>query len=157
MIRRRTDDDLDACVRALAEVQAADGYPVEWPGDPRGWLAPGELVGAWVAVDDGVIGHVGLAQVDALEPAVAEAVGRPAGLAIARLFVTPRGRGRGLAGRLLDAVRAEVDGPLSLEVSDEGRAAIALYERAGWRRVASTRATWLNNAGEPALMHHYVC
>ncbi len=46
--------------------------------------------------------------------------------------------------------------PLMLDVSDEGHAAIALYERAGWRRVASARARWLNKAGEPALLHYYV-
>ena len=46
--------------------------------------------------------------------------------------------------------------PLTLNVSDDGHAAIALYERAGWQRVASARADWLNAAGENALVHYYV-
>jgi ribosomal protein S18 acetylase RimI-like enzyme len=75
---------------------------------------------------------------------------------VTRLFVVPAARGRGLAARLLDTVRAAVRAPLKLHVSSEGEAAIAFYERSGWRRVGSTRATWLNAAGEPALLHHYV-
>ncbi|MFD9944362.1 GNAT family N-acetyltransferase [Nonomuraea sp. NPDC059023] len=156
MIRPRLEADLDACVEALAEVQKADGYPVSWPADPRGWLAPPSMVRAWIAVDPGaVVGHVGLVP-DDLDPVVAEVVGSARALTVARLFVTPGGRGRGLAEKLMATVREQADGPLALEVSDEGVAAIALYERTGWRRVATTRATWLNNAGQPAVMHHYV-
>ncbi|MEV4801865.1 GNAT family N-acetyltransferase [Nonomuraea sp. NPDC049421] len=139
-IRLRLPADLDACVEALAQVQAADRYPVDWPGDPGGWLTPSDLTSAWVAVEDGaVLGHVGLTR-DA---------------EIVRLFVTPAARGRGLAARLLDTVRATTPGPLKLEVSSEGTAAIALYERTGWRHTGTTRGRWLNAAGEPALLHHY--
>ncbi|WP_157248968.1 GNAT family N-acetyltransferase [Nonomuraea typhae] len=156
MIRTRQAADLDACVAALAEVQKADGYPVSWPRDPHGWLAPPDMHRAWIAVAAGaVLGHVGLVVAD-LEPEVAEAAGRTRAPTVARLFVTPGGRGRGLAERLLATVRRETEGPLALEVSDEGTAAIALYERTGWRRVATTQATWLNNAGTPAVMYHYV-
>ncbi|MFC4011369.1 GNAT family N-acetyltransferase [Nonomuraea purpurea] len=140
-IRPRSPQDMDACVAALAQVQAADRYPVDWPDDPAGWLTPKGLVLAWVAVEGGsVLGHVALT----------------GDLEVTRLFVSPAARGRGLAARLLDTVRAAADGPLKLEVSSEGRAAIVFYERRGWRRVASTRATWRNAAGEPALLHHYV-
>ncbi|NUR89366.1 MAG: GNAT family N-acetyltransferase [Nonomuraea sp.] len=139
MIRPRTDADLDACVAALRQVQAADRYPVHWPDDPRAFLTPAALTGAWIAVEDGsVLGHVGLA-----------------GREVTRLFVTPAARGRGLAVRLLDTVSGAA-GPLELEVSDEGKAAIALYERAGWRRVGSERADWRDSTGEPALVHRYV-
>ncbi|MCP2363734.1 ribosomal protein S18 acetylase RimI-like enzyme [Nonomuraea thailandensis] len=140
-IRTRTPDDLAACVEALAEVQAADRYPVRRPDDPGAWLTPDRMAGAWIAVEAGaVLGHVALT-LDA---------------EVSRLFVTPAARGRGVAARLLDTVRAATPQPLKLEVSSEGRAAIGLYERAGWRRVGSTRATWLNAAGEPALLYHYV-
>ncbi|MDR6326186.1 hypothetical protein [Actinoplanes couchii] len=44
LIRERGDADLDGCVALLRDVHAADGYPVNWPEDPRGWLAPPELV-----------------------------------------------------------------------------------------------------------------
>ncbi|TMR30037.1 GNAT family N-acetyltransferase [Nonomuraea zeae] len=132
---------MDACVEALAQVQAADRYPVDWPDDPAGWLTPGDGLRAWIAVEAGaVLGHV------ALTP----------DMEVTRLFVVPAARGRGLAALLLDAVRAAVPVPLKLEVSSEGLAAIAFYERSGWRRVGSSRAGWLNAAGEPALVHHYV-
>ncbi|MET7336606.1 GNAT family N-acetyltransferase [Nonomuraea sp. NPDC005650] len=140
-IRDRTPDDLDACVKALAEVQAGDRYPVDWPRDPAGWLTPDGLIRAWTAVEgEVVLGHVALTR----------------DMEVTRLFVTPAARGRGLAARLLDTVRAAVETPLKLEVSSEGKAAIAFYERSGWRRVGSSRARWLNAAGEPALVHHYV-
>ncbi|MFI6316515.1 GNAT family N-acetyltransferase [Nonomuraea sp. NPDC050556] len=140
-IRPRTPEDLPACIEALAEVQAADRYPVDWPQDPGAWLTPDGLAGAWIAVEgETVLGHVALTRATK----------------VSRLFVTPAARGRGVAVRLLDSVRAAARGPLELEVSSEGAAAIRLYERSGWRRVASTRATWLNAAGEPALLHHYL-
>ncbi|MGI5286256.1 GNAT family N-acetyltransferase [Nonomuraea polychroma] len=140
-IRVRNPEDREACVEALAQVQAADRYPVDWPDDPWGWLTPADLTSAWIAIELGtVLGHVGLTR-DA---------------EIVRLFVTPAARGRGLAAQLLDSVRAAVRGPLKLEVSSEGKAAIAFYERSGWRRVGSSRAGWVNAAGEPALLHHYV-
>lgn len=143
-VRPRAADDLDACADALAQVHAADRYPVDWPDDPHGWLTPSHLLHAWIAVEDGlVLGHAGLAGVSG-------------GQEVTRLFVAPAARGRGLAALLLATVREAAGEPVTLEVSDEGRTAIALYERLGWRRVASTRAQWLNAAGEPALLHHYV-
>ncbi|MEW9550488.1 GNAT family N-acetyltransferase [Nonomuraea sp. NPDC050783] len=141
LIRPRAPEDLEACVRALAQVHPADRYPVDWPDDPGAWLTPRGLHQAWVAAEGGaVLGHAGLTR----------------DLEVTRLFVVPAARGRGLAGLLLAALRdAAGDRPLTLEVSSEATAAIALYERAGWRRTGSSRATWLNAAGEPALLHHY--
>jgi ribosomal protein S18 acetylase RimI-like enzyme len=140
-IRDRTAADLDACAEALAEVQAVDRYPVDWPADPGGWLTPEGLVRAWIAIEAGVVlGHVALTGDGE----------------VTRLFVTPAARGRGVAARLLDTVRGAARTPLTLEVSSEGESAIAFYERSGWRRVGSSRAAWLNAAGEPALVHHYV-
>lgn len=140
-IRPRTPEDLPACVEALAGVQAADRYPVDWPADPRAWLTPDDIAGAWIAADSGAVaGHVILTR--AME--------------VSRLFVTPAARGRGLAATLLDTVRAAAPGPLTLRVSSEGVAAMRFYERSGWRRVATTREPWLNTAGEPATLHHYV-
>lgn len=141
MIRPRSAADLDGCVEALRLVHAADRYPVDWPQDPARWLTPAGLGGAWIAVEEeAVLGHAGLT----------------ADGEVTRLFVAPAGRGRGLAGRLLAAVRAAAGGPLRLEVSSEGVAAIALYERMGWRRIGSSHADWRDSSGEPALLHHYV-
>ncbi|WP_079314685.1 GNAT family N-acetyltransferase [Microbispora sp. GKU 823] len=164
LIRSRTIKDLRACIDALATVHASDRYPVDWPADPGRWLTPSNLVQAWVAVEGSdVVGHVGLSQLDAatLEPPLARAIGTPAGPvgSITRLFVTPQWRGYGHATRLLDVVgkkAADLGIPLVLDVSDDGHAAIALYERAGWQRVASARAEWLNAAGENALLHYYM-
>ncbi|MET9554563.1 GNAT family N-acetyltransferase [Streptomyces sp. NPDC006645] len=83
-VRRRDPADLDACVRVLAEVHDSDGYPVDWPQDPAGWLAAAESPtwpgtepppvsptwsgtepppvsppAAWVALLDGqIVGHI---------------------------------------------------------------------------------------------------
>ncbi|MGV9306663.1 GNAT family N-acetyltransferase [Nonomuraea sp. NPDC003727] len=140
-IRDRTAADMDACIQTLSEVQAADRYPVDWPTDPGAWLTPERLLRAWIAVEaEAVLGHVALSR----------------DMEVTRLFVAPTARGRGVAAQLLDFVRTAVRAPLTLQVSSEGTAAIRFYERSGWRRVGSTRAAWLNAAGEPALLHHYV-
>lgn len=172
-IRPRTDQDLAACVTALATVQRADRYPVHWPDDPEGWLAPAGMLGAWVATegaegDSGtegasgnegpaVLGHVTLTRTD---PALADAIGAPAeGLAaVARLFVTTAARRRGLAAGLLGhAARAAVADGLRpvLEVDSGATAAIGLYERTGWRFVRAMTADWHTADGRLAVVHAY--
>ncbi|WP_227012906.1 MULTISPECIES: hypothetical protein [unclassified Pseudonocardia] len=79
-IRRRSPDDLPGCVAALAAVHGTDRYPMVWPGDPAGWLAPDGLLGAWVAtVDDVVAGHVLLTADVGIAPVAT----------VGRLFVAP--------------------------------------------------------------------
>ncbi|MEU9122233.1 GNAT family N-acetyltransferase [Streptomyces sp. NPDC048506] len=140
MIRRRRDTDLDACVAALSQVHAHSGYPYHWPDDPARWLTPDGLTAAWVAEADGrVVGHAALC-------------GREA----SRLYVAPAARGAGLGGRLLHAVEeaAAARGltPV-LAVKTTDTAAIALYERRGWRRRVTERQEW--GAGEVVTVHHY--
>ncbi|MCK2215768.1 GNAT family N-acetyltransferase [Actinomadura sp. ATCC 31491] len=156
LIRPRTPEDLEACVQALAEVHPVDRYPVDWPDDPAAWLTPGGLRRAWVVTEHRPAEHRPAEDQDA-GGVVLGHVALTGDLQVTRLFVVPSARGRGVAGLLLEAARAAAGGrPLKLEVSSEGEAAISLYERAGWRRTGSSRATWLNAAGEPALLHHYV-
>lgn len=136
-IRPRRDADLDACVALLAAVHAADSYPTWWPADPRGWLSPAPLIGSWVAERPAELaGHVALCG--------ARCEGNPApwtghtGLdegdlgVIARLFVAPKARGRGLGVRLVDVACAEARRrglhPV-LNVLESDRAAVALYDR----------------------------
>ena len=43
-VRRRSEEDLDDCVRLLRLVHDEDGYPRNWPSNPRSWLAPDDQV-----------------------------------------------------------------------------------------------------------------
>ncbi|MFE5536269.1 hypothetical protein ACFQ78_11070 [Streptomyces sp. NPDC056519] len=40
-IRRRAEDDVEACLHVLAEVHRYDGYPLNWPEQPGAWLSDG--------------------------------------------------------------------------------------------------------------------
>lgn len=153
---------MSASVQALAEVHFQDGYPTRWPADPGAWLSPPDLLGAWVAVDDGEInGHVVLAGgVDNAQ--LIEAAGRPATelAMVSRLFVRPAIRGRRVGQQLLATVTAfaeEHETGLVLDVVDERRsAAIALYEQLGWRLVGHEPAGWVTAAGVRPQLRLYV-
>jgi GNAT superfamily N-acetyltransferase len=159
VIRPRRDDDLPACVQALAGVHETDGYPVRWPADPRDWLNPRRITGAWIAADGPtVLGHVTLTRPDA---AFAAAAGRPESelAVVSRLFVAVEARRGGLAARLLDCVTraATADGLLpALEVEARATGAIALYERAGWRFVRTDTGHWIAADGQPAKVRIYL-
>lgn len=128
----------------LAEAHRSSQYPVHWPADPARWLTPDRLFAAWVAEADGtVVGHIALAtpgEVTA-QPWAAD-TGRPIGQAaeITRLFVADAAQGRSVGTRLLATACADAKErgrhPV-LGVLDHNRSAIALYDRAGWRRLSS--------------------
>lgn len=162
-LRERRGEDLDACVELLRQVHARDGYPVRWPTDPHGWLTPSNLIAAWVVERDGELaahavlrGAEGTAGADPL----AAATGLPAEqiALIARLFVAPAARRAGLAGLLLERAATESSARhllLALDVVGSHSAPIALYERAGWRRVATV--PWKPAAGgDEQPLHCYV-
>lgn len=148
-LRERREYDLERCVRVLRLVHEADHYPMVWPRDPVRWLTPASMLRGWVAVThtDVLVGHVLLtAQArDTLE--------------IARLFVSPEARGHGIGAALLDRAGAwadEQERGLELEVvADERSRAIALYERAGWRRTGTTTAEWTTPDGGRVEVHRY--
>lgn len=148
-VRRRTDDDLDACVRLLREVHEHDGYPVSWPERPAAWITPPTTVGAWVAELDGrPAGHVGLAGPRPGEGAPGVWAGRPGAapaVMVNRLYVSPSARGHGLGALLLAEAVAEARTrglqPV-LDVAAHDGAAVALYERLGWRRLATVAQEW---------------
>jgi GNAT superfamily N-acetyltransferase len=164
-IRTRREVDLDRCVEVLADVHAMDGYPLLWPTDPRSWLSPANLLVAWVAEEeksDLLVGHVELCAATG-DPAASvwstASSYPPERLAvIAKLFISPHARGRGLGASLLATAIAEARGlnllP-ALEVLDHNRTAIALHERTGWRRVASVPAPWAQTAEGQAMWLHY--
>jgi GNAT superfamily N-acetyltransferase len=153
-IRPREAGDLDRCVRVLTAVHETSGYPANWPADPAGWLTPDGIARAWVATTREVplAGHVIVRQPDA-----GLAGGRAA--EVSRLFVAPAARRRGVAQALLDQAIgwATPDGlDLVLDVTDELRAARALYERAGFRLTGTTVADWTAPGGQPVTLHRYV-
>jgi ribosomal protein S18 acetylase RimI-like enzyme len=135
VIRERGEDDLDSCAGFLRDVHEVAGYPINWPVDPRAWLTPPEMLGAWViTTDDGrVAGHVALT------------AGSPGTALVERLFVDPKATGGGLGRRLLAhavAMGSELGRRVSLEVADNCAAAIALYRRAGWQETGRTPIGW---------------
>lgn len=96
-VRPRTATDLATCVRVLADVHRADGYPMAWPADPSSWLSPDGVQGAWVAESGGTpVGHaVVTGPGDDARPAADRLV------ALSRLFVAPHRRGDGVATALV--------------------------------------------------------
>jgi ribosomal protein S18 acetylase RimI-like enzyme len=151
MVQQRRPVDLPGCVAALAEVHRLDGYPTRWPDDAAGWLSPARLLAAWVAVEAGtVLGHVALhAGTEDIEP-----------VSVSRLFVRPAGRGRRLGEALLSTATDHAASRglgLVLDVVDEQRsAAIALYERLGWRYAGRRAADWLTPDGIRPRLRRYV-
>jgi GNAT superfamily N-acetyltransferase len=156
-IRRRRDADLGDCVSGLRAVHEADGYPMNWPADPGGWLTPPAMLRAWVAeIPRGVIaGHLALQHVAAGAGGSAQPCAE-----VARLFVTPAARRRSVATALLARAARWVGDHgyrLTLNVVEEdGSAAVALYESTGWRYTHTTTADWTTPAGEPVHLRHYV-
>lgn len=154
-VRRRAARDIDACVRVLADVHENDGYPVNWPKDPAGWLVsaepPHETPTAWVALLDGVI--VGHARLSRARPGDAApgvwgsrtGTGPERTAVVSRLYVAPDSRGRGIGALLLaETVREARGRGLSpvLDVAASDRSAAALYERQGWSLLATTEQRW---------------
>lgn len=158
MIRNRAAADVPRCIEALAEVHEADRYPIVWPEDPAKWLSPSNLLDGWIAERSGVIvGHVVLvAGGDA--PDGLPSYGQPLAT-VKRLFVTPTARRQGIGERLLAHVQGwAVRSGLSLVldvVGPGGGAAIALYERAGWRQTASVTADWTTPDGHPVTIWYF--
>ncbi|MFE3253753.1 GNAT family N-acetyltransferase [Streptomyces sp. NPDC059209] len=165
-VRRRDSSDLDACVRVLAEVHESDGYPVNWPQDPAGWLtppgSPAEPPAVWVALLDGVVaGHICLspARPDDAAPGLwsSRTGSRPEQTAVvSRLYVSPRARGHGIGALLLaetvrDARRRGLHPVLDVVTSD--RSAAALYERQGWTLMATAEQRW--GPDRTVLVHCY--
>ncbi|MFF0106978.1 GNAT family N-acetyltransferase [Streptomyces hirsutus] len=149
--RPRTDRDLGACVRVLAEIHEHDGYPVNWPALPGAWLTPPSLVTSWVAELHGrVAGHVGLSRSAAGDAApglwsARAGTGTDATAVVSRLFVAPWARGHGIGALLMARAVTESKArglhPV-LDVVASDTAAAALYERLGWQLLATVEQQW---------------
>jgi GNAT superfamily N-acetyltransferase len=145
LVRPRTEDDFDECVRIGGVVWRRDGYPAYLGTDMRTFLVTSDSLAAWVAEDDGrVIGHVALHRqtIPAVLDMAGRALARPVDRlgVVARLLVDPDARQRGAGKLLLEAATAEAWArglwPV-LDVCSRFGPAIALYERCGWVRAGS--------------------
>ncbi|MGW1431994.1 GNAT family N-acetyltransferase [Streptomyces sp. NPDC002431] len=155
LVRPRTDADLDACVRVLAEVHRHDGYPVNWPERPDAWLSDGPVLGAWVAelgghLDGRLAGHISLSRESSGDVAPMlwsgrNGVERGRAAVVGRLFVAPWARGRRIGALLIGRAVAEADRhglhPV-LDVVASDTAAAALYERLGWELLDTVEQRW---------------
>ncbi|MDX2909440.1 GNAT family N-acetyltransferase [Streptomyces griseiscabiei] len=150
-VRRRTEGDVETCVRILAEVHECDGYPVNWPDRPAEWLSHASVRGSWVAELGGrVVGHVSLSRSGEgdLAPGLwSERNGTSTDRTgvVSRLFVAPQARGHGIGALLIGRAVAEARGrgvhPV-LDVVASDTAAAALYERLGWELMATVEQRW---------------
>ncbi len=164
LIRMRHPVDTPPLLAVLASVHHASSYPLRWPADPVAWLTPPSFLTSWVAVEDeAVLGHVALLSAPEARTAAPwmEATGLPPDrlAELAKLFVAPEARGQGLGSALLEAAAgASREWGLRpvLEVLDNNCGAIALYERAGWQRVASVPVSWAQGDEGPLPLHYYV-
>jgi ribosomal protein S18 acetylase RimI-like enzyme len=150
-IRPRQEGDLARCASLLRATHDADGYPMRLPEDPATFFVVSDALGAWVALadDDDVVGHVLLRA--ASTPTVMALAAEATGLAhsrlavVGRLVVAPWLRRRGAGRSLLSHAAREAwragRQPV-LDVLIEQRAAIALYERDGWRNAGEVRVTF---------------
>ncbi len=160
-IRAREQEDLTGCVAVLRQVHQVSGYPSTWPSDPGGWLTPAGLAAVWVAEHDGlIVGHVALVRGVRYEVLLRVTGRSPDELGgISRLFVAPSARRLGLARLLLEAASGharELGLQPVLDVVDDSHAAIALYERSGWKLAGTQTATWTTPAGVSPMLRCYV-
>ncbi|MFI7008694.1 GNAT family N-acetyltransferase [Streptomyces sp. NPDC050145] len=147
VVDARDDSDLAECAEVLGAVHRADGYPVNWPADPEGWLRVDGAVGAWVARLDGrVAGHVLLARPRPVDVAPRLAPPERPTCVVGRLFVAPAARGRRIGARLLERAAREAarrgGARAVLDVVPRDVAAVALYERAGWTFLGAGQQEW---------------
>ncbi|MGW5381973.1 N-acetyltransferase family protein [Nocardia sp. NPDC003963] len=122
-------------------------------------MTPSKLVEAFVAeIDGAVVGQIGLGD-SAIPAAVRRILPNTPLISVIRLYVAPSSRGFGVGLRLLDFAAMKADAlkrKAVLNVETGSAAAIALYERAGWRRVHSEPGGWTTADGRASVLHHYV-
>lgn len=153
MIRHRRAEDRPALEAIALRTHQLDGYPKYLPADVGAFIVDPGAIGAWVAVrgdqvvGEEVLGHVALHGNSV--PPVMEVAQSATGLdadsiaVVARLLVAPAARRQGVGRTLLERATMEaarLGRRAVLDVLEEHRAAIALYETCGWKRLG--RADW---------------
>lgn len=161
-VRPRRPEDVKPLTQVLRDVYDSDGYPVEGAADPKAWLTDPQQVAAWTALLDGTpVGNVSLFSADPSDPAVT-AVRRDSGTPVdqirvlARLFVSPAGRGHGIGATLTRKAMSEIQRARLtgvLDVMQKDRTARRLYERLGWVRTGQYSHGLPGGASVPALAY----
>jgi GNAT superfamily N-acetyltransferase len=155
IIRERSCGDVEALEAVALETHRRDGYPKYLPKDLRSFIVDPDALGAWVAVRDGqVVGHVALHVHGA--PEVVDMAVRVTGLeedgvaVVGRLFVASSARRQGIGRALLERATEEaahLGRRTVLDVVEDNRAAIELYEDCGWALLG--RVNWELPGGLP--------
>ena len=159
-IRDRSPEDVAPLAVIAVQTHAHDGYPKYLPEDVGAFIVDGDALCGWVAEVDGeVLGHVALhprSVPEVMDVALAATGLRAEQIALlARLLVAPSARGRGIGRALLERATAEATAlgrRAVLDVVEEHRDAIALYERCGWTRAGE--ADWSLSGGR--TFHEFV-
>ncbi|MBP0461385.1 GNAT family N-acetyltransferase [Streptomyces montanisoli] len=160
-VRPITDADLPGVAKALVEVHATDGYPVEGVADPEAWVSSPAVLTAWVAVEDErVVGHIAIMR-PLGEDAVAlwrERSGETAERmgVLARLFVVREARKHATGETLMRTAMAYAEERslrLVLDVMTKDTAAIRLYERLGWTNIGEATHHYGDGQETPAICY----
>lgn len=159
-VRPRRDADIPELVELAEAVLIADRWPPHRVGSTRDFIVGSAPLAALVAEDEGkVVGQVLLHKNSAPQvmtiAADALRVDPQTFAVVARLFVDPRARRRGLGQLLFQAAESaarELDKHPILDVWTELESAIALYEGAGWRRLGEATFTFSSECG-PECLH----
>lgn len=128
-IRRAGSEEFDQAWAIVSEYYDAVGVMVreDQAAFAQAYFTEGS--GVWLARNDGdIVGCIALRPLDRF-PSAGE---------VKRLYVKPEGRGRGVAGLLLDALHGYARGvgyeSLYLDSKDDLVDAIRFYEKRGYRR-----------------------
>ncbi|WP_051840107.1 GNAT family N-acetyltransferase [Streptomyces sp. NRRL F-5126] len=163
-VRPLTEADLPGAAKALVEVHATDGYPVEGVADPEAWISSPAVLTAWVAVEDErVVGHIAIMRPrgeDAValwreQNGVAGGSGERMGV-LARLFVVREARRHATGETLMWTAMAYAQDRslrLVLDVMTKDTAAIRLYERLGWTNIGEATHRYGDGQETPAICY----
>ena len=151
-IRPRVPGDIPALAELLERQQPASRYPFVWPfpGGAESFLVRDGELASWVAeaADGTLLGHVVVTHADGgVEGRLwSEAVGAPVEelRCVSVLFTDPGYAGSGVGSALLEhATRAAAaDGWPVLDVVASAERPVRLYQRRGWRIIATISAPW---------------